>query len=115
MSYDGQLEMWDLQALETYGEVVGHFEVKEIPRGPAPDEIKIQWIGIPLAVREGLLQDPSTGPSDMPVASEDAVVALAEYGRLEAASYWIGASIFMLGYLRFKREEGLYTPVSDTR
>lgn len=83
--------------------------IEAIPPGFAPEKIRKQWVGIeiPLSDDGVILKDGRwTGTENengYVVFTADAVRALREAGRLDAAEYWEGIS-FLGSVLRFKRE-----------
>lgn len=79
--------------LEGYGEysnydqqhpIMGKFEIRQIPNGNAPEEIRRQWLGVELPVRyidilpEGVVQ----------VSSADAISSLLAHGKIKAALWF---------------------------
>lgn len=79
------------------------FEVTSVPEGGAPDEVRAEWVGVPLPVRrprpvEG--PNPKVGRDVMDlrqrnmiadgviVELNDAVAALRIFGRHDAADWW---------------------------
>ena len=103
------------------------FRVAVVPSGGAPLEIRREWVGVPLPVRRGR---PVEGPqphvgSDVVdrrirravadgvvVESDDAVTALALFGRSDAAAWWeehLAAQPHEQGLL-FRRHEGEFLP-----
>ena len=103
---------------EVYGPVLAKFTLSRIPQGGAPDFIKEQWIGVPLPVREQSLAQLAMGAvqyfdylsfntrqnSDpVEVAGVEAVHALEEAERFEAADFWLP---YQAGLFAFRGYEG---------
>lgn len=83
--------------------------IEMVPLGFAPEEIRKQWVGveIPLPDDEVILESGRWTGTDNEngyvVFTADAVRALWEAGRLDAAEYWEGIG-FIGKVLRFKKE-----------
>lgn len=103
---------------DTYGPVLAEFTLNQTPQGGAPVEIREQWIGIPLPVRERNLARLalgsiecfdfltfSTKQNDNPVsiAGIEAVDALVVAERFEAANFWL---TYQAGLFTFRVYEG---------
>ncbi len=83
--------------------------IEAVPPGFAPEEIRKQWVGVevPLpddgVILKGGRWTGTENENGYVVFTADAVRALREVGRLDAAEYWEG--IGSIGkVLRFKRE-----------
>jgi hypothetical protein len=105
------------------GPVIAHFTITSTPQGGAPEEIKEQWIGVSLPVRQRLLETQSVHFFDIltaefkenleavPVYGFDAVAALRVYGRDDAADFWADNG-FEFANLIFRAQEGDFVPVN---
>lgn len=113
---------------EQLGAVVAHFTLTRVPEGGAPEDIKEEWLGVPLPVRSKALEaasgtqvyfDRLTGdlvenPDAIPVQAFDAIVALRTADRTHAARYWASvAPIF--SELVFRGHEGDLVGVNPAR
>lgn len=101
-----------------YGPVLAEFTLDQAPQGGAPIEIREQWIGITLPVRERNLARLAFGSikyfdyltfnttqNDDPVsiAGIEAVDALVVAERFEAADFWLP---YQAGLFTFRGHEG---------
>lgn len=79
--------------------ILSWFTIQSTPEGEAPEEIRKQWVGVTLAVREEVPASDKGGVSVLtnervpmraavPVETEDAIIALRAAGRDEAADWW---------------------------
>lgn len=107
-----------LSSLEDiYGPITLNFILTQTPQGGAPDHIKEQWIGVKLPVREQNLGRLATRYMDLlsgefkendepiPVAGIEAVRALEEAGKDEAARFWVP---YQMGMFTFRAFEGKF-------
>ncbi len=112
------------------GEIRSWFVIRNQPFGAAPDEIKDQWIGVPLPLRYDRSQEaPITTmtadvnevgpiglyvvPDAIEVRTIDAIKALKLFDRSEAAKWWDDWSINRHGgyfSLTFQAREGDLVP-----
>ena len=75
----------------------------ETPPGQAPESIREQWIGLELPIQEEKddgrgLRDGTANSGGYKVLASDAISALREAGKEEAANYWeglLGATILV--------------------
>lgn len=91
---------------ERSNQIYGWFEIERTPTGDAPDEIRQDWVGVLLPLREGYQYPPNQGidvggvvdldarnlfNSDELVAVDtfDAIIALREADRDNAAKWWL--------------------------
>ena len=114
------------QALtQTYGPVLARFTLKQVPQGGAPDFIKEQWLGVTLPIREQSLAQLAIGAvryfdflsfnqmqNDDPlsVAGIEAVHALEEAEKFEAAAFWLP---YQAGLFTFRGYEGELVALDD--
>jgi hypothetical protein len=108
---------------EVYGPVVLNFTIKQTPVSGAPDHIKEQWVGIALPVRKENIARLTTRYLDLltgefqenegpvPVPGLEAVHALEEAGKAEAAQYWLPVR---LGLFIFRAYEGDFSAVTES-
>ena len=101
------------------GDVIATFTVQQLPQGAAPQTIREQWIGVPLPVREKTLNEAAETPiytdaltdeqvlnvEAVPVYGYDAIEALQEAGRDDAAEFW-HLQGFGFAELVFRASEG---------
>lgn len=109
------------------GEILYWFEVLAVPEGGAPREIRAQWVGVPLPVRQPRPMegpDPRFGrdvhdirrrtviPDGVVVEFEDALRALRLFGRDAAADWWAAwaRSTGRSAALVFRTREGRLVP-----
>lgn len=103
------------------------FVVRQVPQGDAPQEIKQQWVDVPLPIRYQLVEAPRVSLGHGVDAFEDVVIiddavdiegfdaikALRLFGRPEAADYW---DTVLRGYgypeLGFRAREGQLMPAA---
>lgn len=105
---------------EEIGTVVAHFTLTHVPEGTAPDEIREQWLGVALPVRDKMLEksggeqthsDRQTGlmsqnPDTIRVLAFDAIVALRDAQKTEAARYWARCLLSIEAPLEFRGHQG---------
>lgn len=104
---------------EEIGRVVANFTLTQVPEGGAPDDIKAQWLGVPLPVRDKALEAASgkqiyfdlitqrmiENTDSIPVQAFDAIVALRLASRVQAAQFW-ESNVPLLSELVFRGYEG---------
>jgi len=106
-----------------FGPITHNFRIDFMPEGGAPEETRRLWVGTILPVRESLLEGPTdykddlTGeqrhnPRPVSVLVEDAVIALINDGKQEAANFW-GSLFNPRAILTFRESEGLLTQAPD--
>jgi len=104
---------------DRYGPVEMEFTIKQTPKGGAPEDIKEQWIGVSLPLREANLAELIEGgqtryldlltnymkDNEQPVGivGLEAVHALREAERDEAANFW---APYAAGLFVFRAFEG---------
>ena len=101
-----------------FGPVVAEFKITQTPQGGAPSEIKNQWIGVTLPVRENNVVRLENGyaeyydyisdevkQNDAPVCilAREAIRALIKAGKDEAADFW---KQYQIDTLVFRSYEG---------
>jgi hypothetical protein len=109
--------------VEVYGQVGATFIITQTPQGGAPEEIKEQWVGTTLPVRNRNLGQAALSPTvnfdylrqqfietDDPVSITgiDAVQALRDAGKEEAARFW---EAYQLASFVFRAHEGTLEPL----
>jgi hypothetical protein len=118
-SSKGEVDEFMQTVEEHMGPVVARFTPSTIPDGGAPINIREQWIGVELPVREHLLVEAKNttnyfdmlrlreieNPNGIPVFGLDALDALRTAGRTEAADYWDDMRVH-LATLVFRGNEG---------
>jgi hypothetical protein len=105
---------------DAYGPVAADFRVRQTPQGDAPDYIRDQWVDMTLPVRRRHLgaaaicytdrlsgEDKEVG-SPVIVTGIEAVQALHEAGRVDAATFW---AMFEPEILVFRAHEGELRPL----
>lgn len=111
------------QLEKEYGRVTHLFTITQVPFGFEPEAIRNQWVGVPVPVREHLLSlgqglgysvdffESHAGqphPAAVHIVIQDAVVALLNQGRSEAATY-LGSRFHPRFVLAFREREGELT------
>jgi hypothetical protein len=105
---------------EQYGPVAAHFTLTQVPQSAAPEEIRQQWIDVPLPVRQAQIGRLAVSVLDVlsgevhdidepiGVVGLEAVHALWVAGKKEAAEYW---TPYQLGLFVFRTYEGRLEPL----
>jgi len=90
--------------------ILGTFTFTRVPAGSPPLEIREEWVGVEVPVR-----DPeSMTRGEVPVSSDDVELSLLSQGRIDAASWFIALAYRHGSYTAtFQADEGEYTPRND--
>lgn len=83
--------------------------VKTPPGSVAPEEIRKQWVGVEIPVAEGVEDGDSLWVGKQNVGGyivniNEAIEALQEAGKVDAAEFWEGIRNCLGDKLRFKKE-----------
>ena len=107
---------------EVYVPIVIDFTITQVPEGGAPEEIRREWVGLSLPVREqnalglgpryfdlltGQMRD---NPSSVGISGIEAVDALYRAGKIEASNFWYP---YHLGLFTFRAYEGRFDHLRD--
>jgi hypothetical protein len=112
------------------GQIVASFTIQKVPQGGAPDDVKEAWLGVSLPIRSENIPDGKLPNrqvafdeiteqyneinSPVKIYGLDAVMALDQAGKVEAAEYWLNTG-FVLATLVFRANEGELNPLTETQ
>ena len=84
---------WQFEKLAELDEeepIDGTFTITEVPGGFPPEEIRQEWVGVQLPVRN---MDRVEDSGEVEISPADAILSLLNNGRLDAADWFIKAGI----------------------
>ncbi len=99
-----------LEALDRKKPIVGTFAIETVPAGVPPVEVRRDWVGVTLPIR----QPERLAAGSVYVSPADAILSLLKKGRLDSVEWFMGAGLLLDAFSaswRFRTSEGTVNDV----